>query len=224
MLPAPTLKTILDESSRRTAGRRRLVSILLATPDTASIASLRHNVAYFDARTGESWDLHVAGYYAYGRTHYDPAGFPVGIFLGGDPQTEWWFSPQHFERLRCALEMQHKNHMTRSGLIRRRTPWRYSGTPEIVSMWTDDAIADWDSLVACRLTEEAPLAHVVETHTDWRRGQLPAGFQPGTRPRAVGQALHADALRRGLSWAIAGAAGAALTEGVTVLIDELTRH
>ena len=91
-------------------------------------------------------------------------------------------------------------------------------------MWTNDAIADWDSLVACRLTEETPLAHVVETHTDWPRGRLPAGFRPGTRPRVAGQALHVDALRRGLSWAIAGAAGAALTEGVTALIDELTRH
>lgn len=222
MLPAPTLETIFQKPRHPHDADRRLVSILMATPDTASFAALRNNFAYFNTRSDVSWDLYVAGYYAYGGTRYDQHGFPVGIFIGRE--TEWWFSPQHFEQLRSELEGQHRRHTSRSGLLQRRTPWRYSGKPEVVNLWSTGDTADWTSLASHRLTEVTPLGQVVETHTEWAGGQLPNGFRPGTRPRAVGETLHAESLRRGLSWAIAGAAGAALSEGVNVLIDELTRH
>lgn len=224
MLPAPTLKTILEQDRPAGAGDaagRRLVSILLATPDTASFTSLRDNVAYFHARTGDSWDLHVAGYYAYGGSGYDPLGFPVGISVG---VAEWWFSPLYFNQLRHAIEQQHATHVGRLGVFRRRRAWKYSGVPQIVSMWAEGADADWDSLVAYRLTAETPLGSVVETNTEWRDSGLPADFRPGTRPRAISETLHAETLRRGLTWVAAGAAGAALTEGVNISIDELTRH
>jgi hypothetical protein len=223
VLPAPTLETILQNPRRpHDDSGRRLVSILMATPDTASFTALRDNFAYFNTRSGISWDLYVAGYYAYGGARYDRQGFPVGIFMGRE--TEWWFSPQQFEQLRGELEEKHRRHTSRSGFFRRRTPWRYSGTPEIVNLWSTKDTPDWNSLASHPLTEATPLARVVETHTDWAGGQLPDGFRPGKRPHVVGEELHIDSLRRGLSWAIAGAAGAALSEGVNALIDELTRH
>jgi hypothetical protein len=223
VLPAPTLKSIFKNPHRpHEAPGRRLVSILMATPDTASFTALQNNIAYFNTRSGVSWDLYVAGYYAYGGERYDRQGFPVGIFL--DRQTEWWFSPQHFEQLRSELEEQHHIHTSKTGIFQRRTPWRYSGTPEVVNLWSTKNTPDWASLVSRPITEATSLGQVVETHTEWAHGQLPDGFRPGTRPRVVGEKLHADSLRQGLSWAIAGAAGAALSEGVNVLIDELTRH
>ena len=67
MIPAPTLESIVARAmpghgqQEINARRRRLVSVLFATPDTATFASLRANIAYFDARSGDMWDLAVAG-------------------------------------------------------------------------------------------------------------------------------------------------------------------
>jgi len=242
VLPAPTLESILKGNSRRRrqdAGSR-LVSILLTTPDTTSFASLRNNIAYFKARSGEAWDLHVAGYYRYFPIEVNGRGLhpddtPTGLKTGGDSGLEWWFSPRGFDELCRNLE---RHHGAQSGGLRGRVPWRYSGTPELVSFWVADGVVgheenlvadeadkpDWDSLVACQLRDDMAVGQVVETHTGWASGPLPREFRPGTRPRAAGQILHVENLRSGLSWVIAGAAGAALSEGVNVLIDELLRR
>lgn len=225
MLPAPTLDSIL---TRRANGRqtdadgRRLVSVLFASPDTAVFSNLKNNMAYFDARSGDMWDLFVAGYYAYGRSAYDPHGFPLGISNG---HTEWWFSPARFNELRRAVGNRHEGARSQVGVVRgRRVPWNYSGSPELVNFWVQGVTPDWNSLVAQPLTDDPPaaLGHVVETHTDWRDRPLPNGFRPGTRPRVAGESLHVDAVRAALSWAVAGAAGAGLAEGVTALIKALT--
>lgn len=248
MLPAPTLSSILarrngtgpgaaDEAFD--VGARRLVSVLFAAPDTAVVAGLRTNQALYDARSGHMWDLYVAGYYAYGQEGYDLRGFPLGAVAGDasgrtdrgfgltyNQPVEWWFSPRQFVQLSDAIASAHARCLARVPVLRgRRTAWRYSGAPEIVNFWVSGSTPDWESLVSHPVAEQGPgaLGTIVESHTDWRTGAVPPGFRPGTRPRAASQIVHADALRRGLSWAVAGAAGAALSEGATALIRELMR-
>jgi hypothetical protein len=248
VLPAPTLSSILTRAGGSApavtgtfdAGARRLVSVLFAAPDTAVVAGLRHNRALYDARSGHMWDLHVAGYYAYGQEHYDPRGFPLGGVAGDASarpghgflsaasyrSVEWWFSPRQFVALSGAVASAHAGCLARVPVLRgRRTAWTYSGAPEIVNFWVSGSTPDWESLVAHRVEGEGPVAlgPIVESLTDWRDGRLPRGFQPGTRPRAASQIVHADALRRGLSWTVAGAAGAAVSEGATALVGELMR-
>jgi hypothetical protein len=236
------------------ADGHRLVSILFATPDTAVLGDLQQNAAYFNARSGHMWDLYVAGYYAYGGKHYDRDGFPVGMGSRQTGKDGWWFSPARFLELRLAAENAHARCLRDIPVLRgRRRPWQYSGSPELVNLWAfgsycastaaDTASGvmtaltsgfgpqfewniEWESLTAHVLGGDQPpsLSNVVETHTGWATRSLGREFRPGTRPRVIGDVLHADELRRGLSWIVAGAAGAALTEGVSELVQALTHH
>ncbi|MEV5887026.1 hypothetical protein AB0L74_30910 [Streptomyces sp. NPDC052020] len=118
MLPSPSLDTILDRTSMRSdrpesdSGNRRLVSVSCSTPDTAVFDNLRHNVRYHNARSGDAWDLAVAGYYAYGAREYDPEGVPVGISTP-HPGVDWWYSPREFNRLRQRIEDEHHRQVAR---------------------------------------------------------------------------------------------------------------
>jgi hypothetical protein len=234
MLPAPSLATILDRSmlsadlagsALAVSGRRRLVSILLATPDSWAFDELRSNTAYFNARSGMLWDLYVAGYYAYGGQGYDSYGYPINSAKAGSDS--WWFSPTRFRDLHVEISQLHSLHLAKTPLLRgRRLPWSYSGRPEIVNLWATGTEPDWDSLVAHQLEygSEFSLGSVVETHTEWESIPLPKGFEPGSRAWQVTEKAHIETLRRGLQWAVAGAAGAALAEGVSELLHALTQH
>jgi hypothetical protein len=233
MLGAPDLDWILHrELSRGRDARvhpaqRRLISILFATPSTATIAELQSSFAYFDSRSGQLWDLYVAGYYmpsGNGRK-YDRSGFPIR--MAGIHPTGWWFSPRQFHALAHDVAGHHEARVAEVPILRgRRKPWRYSGTPELVNFWATGIRPDWESLVARPLTDRAPdsLGNIVESHTDWASIPLRPGWRPGSRSRVAEELLHVDALRRALSWAVAGAAGAAVAEGVNVLIDALFRR
>ncbi|WP_406375852.1 hypothetical protein OG788_40105 [Streptomyces sp. NBC_00647] len=211
------------------------MSILFAAPDTVVIEGLHDNMALYNARSGHMWDLYIAGYYAYGGNEYDPDGFPIREATGRDAGshrlgvgqgTDWWFGPQRFVQLSNTVAAAHSECLERVPVLRgRRTPWKYSGSPEIVNLWVSDAAPDWESLTAHEVGHQGPsaLSAVVESHSDWRTDPLPPGYGPGTRAFAAADVLHVDALRRALSWAVAGAAGAALSEGATHLVNGLTK-
>jgi hypothetical protein len=241
MVPAATLKSILEREGARAPaggtqpdapGLTRLVSILFADPHTAVVSGLQHNRALYDAISDIHWDLYVAGYYAYGGEGYDPVGYPVAPVAGdvsggngGRPPVEWWFGPNRFTALQKEVVEAHAECLKRAPRPLRRAVWNPTGRPELVNFWMSGSTPDWESLVSCEVSDEGPSAvgSIVTSHTDWRTDVLQREYRPGTRPRVAAEVLHADALRRALSWAVAGAAGAALSEGATALVHELTR-
>jgi hypothetical protein len=76
--------------------------------------------------------LYFAGYYRWGREHYDPSG----VGLSADPQGPW-FSPREFNSLREVVE-------------RESGGWRYSGNADLVLINAflsrgAEPIIDWQS-------------------------------------------------------------------------------
>ncbi|MFD9074412.1 hypothetical protein [Streptomyces lasiicapitis] len=198
------------------------------------IGGLRDNHALYDARSAHRWDLYVAGYYAYGEREYDPQGIPLHVDVGDEPtgwdyryaQANWWFSPKEFVGPASAVASAHADCLARVPMLRgRRTPWKYSGHPELVNVWVSGRTPDWESLIAREVGEQGPsaLSAIVESHAGRPTDPLPREYQPGTGPRAAAEALCADSLRRGLSWAVAGAAGGALSAGATELDQKVIR-
>ncbi|WP_189174643.1 hypothetical protein [Streptomyces lasiicapitis] len=142
------------------------------------IGGLRDNHALYDARSGHRWDLYVAGYYAYGEREYDPQGIPLHVDVGDEPtgwdyryaQANWWFSPREFVGPASAVASAHADCLARVPMLRgRRTPWKYSGHPELVNVWVSGRTPDWESLIAREVGEQGPsaLSAIVESHAGW---------------------------------------------------------
>ena len=114
----------------------QVVALLFVQPDSRVIATARERKDYFDARSGELWDLYFAGYYRYGLM---PGGRRLTEALDG-PQ----FSPPAFDDMRRHLE--------------RRSAWRYFGDCDLIvinSYLTRDAepVVDWASLLGGPLVD-----------------------------------------------------------------------
>lgn len=196
---------------------RRLISILFAMPDTAIFADLQENIAYYNVRSGAGWDLAVAGY-CEGPPDDDLHSVPAD---GG-----WWFSPSAFNNIHSGVEREHREYMEKQSLFKgRRTPWKYSGKPELVSFWANPSNwnePDWPSLVSCNLVEpERSLSWAVEAHSDWRSVPIPREFTPGTRKRELDDRIRLKELNTALAWVASAAAGAAMGDGVKILMEKL---
>lgn len=100
-------------------------------PNTDIIRVAEQQRAYFDLRTGTSWDLYFAGYYRWGPPAYDAEGVCL-VDAADGPQ----FSPREFDSMRRYLS--------------RASSWDYSGTADLVLVNAflahgHEPLIDWES-------------------------------------------------------------------------------
>jgi hypothetical protein len=125
---------------------------VFAPPDTAPAQQLRRRRAYFDVRTGETWDVFFPGYFRYGSMA-DPDEVRF--------DDHWGFSPRAFDQFRRRLERE------------TRGRWRYSGGSDLVlinvALSAQGALTvDYASALSGSLTDRADgtttltLAQVIE--------------------------------------------------------------
>jgi hypothetical protein len=113
-----------------------LVGLVFVQPDSRVIQTAEGRKDYFDAWTGESWDLYFPGYYRWGSM---PSGRRLTAQADG-PQ----FSPIAFDELRRVVEG--------------NSNWRYSGDCDLVVVNTflvseAEPIVDWASLLGGPLVD-----------------------------------------------------------------------
>jgi hypothetical protein len=123
------------------------VALLFAAPNEPAIARASDRKDYFEVRTGDLWDLFFAGYYRWGRDHYDPDGEAVSSEPDGP-----WFSAREFNEFRRSVERQADGR------------WVYSGDVDLVLINAflvpgGEPIIDWESTVGRSLTD--PNGHYV---------------------------------------------------------------
>ncbi len=106
-----------------------VVALLFAHPDSTLIRTVEARQDYFDARTGDLWDLYFPGYY---RWRHMPGGRRLSVDPAG-PQ----FTAVAFNVIR--------------GFVQEQGSWRFSGDADLVlvncylSSGTDPLL-DWESL------------------------------------------------------------------------------
>jgi hypothetical protein len=140
-----------------------VVALVFAHRDSDVMRMLDVRGAYFDRRSGDTWDLFFPGYYrASGDSALEQASgatrFAVG-YMG-----DWFFSADDFDSFR--------EHVERSSGGR----WKYSGGADLVlvNAWLPadaDPVIDWTSTIAGQLSDQPAgvqtltLAEVVERIT-----------------------------------------------------------
>jgi hypothetical protein len=106
-----------------------VVALLFATPDSLLIQTTEARRDYFDARTGNLWDLYFPGYCRWGR-------MPEVRRLSSEPDGPQ-FTPVAFNEMR--------------GFIQKHGSWRYSGDSDLVLVncylsGGSEPLVDWASL------------------------------------------------------------------------------
>jgi hypothetical protein len=106
-----------------------VVALLFAPPDSVLIQTAEVRRDYFDARTGDLWDLYFPGYYRWGQ-------MPGGKRLSSDPQGPQ-FTPVAFNEMRKFVQSQGS--------------WGYSGEADLVLVngylaAGSEPLLDWESL------------------------------------------------------------------------------
>jgi len=117
-----------------------VVVLLFAHPSEPAVSREALKKDYFDARTGQSWDLFFPGYYRWGGDSYDEHG----VDLSGAPDGPR-FSDRDFNILRSHVED------LSTGL------WQYSGDVDLVLTNVylargEEPFIDWRSTAARTLT------------------------------------------------------------------------
>ena len=116
---------LLDEGEVTCA----VVALLFATPDSVLIQTAEARRDYFDARTGDLWDLYFPGYCRWGK-------MADVRRLSDDPQGPQ-FTPAAFNEMRKFVQGQGS--------------WRYSGDADLVLVnvylsGAGEPVVDWESL------------------------------------------------------------------------------
>ena len=103
MTVASSQRQYEDSIRARWTGGPSVLAFLFVHPDCDAVRMLDARGAYFDQRTGDTWDLFFPGYYRSrkGRDFEDFSGArPVGRDYGGD----WYFNARDFNELREHVE------------------------------------------------------------------------------------------------------------------------
>lgn len=173
----------------------QVVALMFVQPDSRVIGTADRRKEYFDARTGEAWDLYFAGYYRWG---WMPGGKALTDAADG-PQ----FSAVAFDGMRRFVEGS--------------SDWRYSGDCDLVVVNAylasgGEPVVDWESLLGGPLvdTNDAyralSLGGVVEAisqaverdfdSADWNVGEQlwPPGQGPDPRLRSFARDVLANAV------------------------------
>lgn len=156
-------RAIRGEIRVRHRGHPIVVAFLFAHPDSDAMRLIDARGEYFDARTGDTWDLLFPGYYKPRRGcefEQDAGARPAGHGFAG----KWYFSPAGFNDLR--------EYVQRSSERR----WEYSGGTDLVlvNAWVPDQgepMIDWSSTISGQVTDQQAgirtltLANVIERIT-----------------------------------------------------------
>ncbi|MFC4016022.1 hypothetical protein ACFOY2_53045 [Nonomuraea purpurea] len=168
-----TIRDRLQKSGHSSA----MVSLVFTHPDSLVFKDLKKNHAYFNARTGESWDLFFVG--------YERARF----------LNKWSFAPEGFNNVRREIENRHATALLGERPVEGILGWKFSGTADLVSFMVHGWDIDWLSLRYIRLLDSSgaysaySLAEVVEELAEWREDSPPIrDLAPGELP------LHISAL------------------------------
>ncbi|MFL6127421.1 tetratricopeptide repeat protein [Actinophytocola sp.] len=220
------------ESAEKRAGASldgaALVSVVLCHPGSVVLTDLISHHEYLDRRSGAAWDLHFAGYRAFGKTAHTrklvwptPRGIPL-----------WQFRPADFDEIRRHIHDSHTVAVAEapasSPFVSR--PWKYSGRPELVSFMAyrdHPGLIDWLSLRAVRLVDahgryvDHSLGEIVEVMSDWREDDSDElrALAPGEPPRPSESAVP---IGRALAWLGATVAGGVAGNAAYDLIKLMT--
>ena len=178
---AEMIRTRVQQSADGSA----LVSLVLCHPGSVVLQDLRNSYAYLNLRSGSAWDLHFVGYRA-SKLSVSMAPSVLGI-----PQ--WQFDAATFLSIISALEAKHATSLIDPDSVAENTPWRFSGTADLVSFmaYRDlQGLIDWSSLRSIQLLNaqgnyiDRSLGQIVEIMSDWRDDG------PGVRDFAPGEIRH----------------------------------
>ncbi len=149
-----------DRLARSWRGSYALLAFLFAPPDEPTIEMLNRRGVYFDARTGDTWDLFFPGYYCsndrqFERQVHDSRLLDDGHSVGDRYTNNWYFNSFDFNELR-----RHVEESTRGG-------WQYSGGSDLVLVNAyvpefGEPTIDWTSTQSGSIQPPETLATVVE--------------------------------------------------------------
>jgi hypothetical protein len=122
-----------------------VVALLFAHPDSRAIRTLVSRGAYFDHRTGDTWDLFFPGYHRAADGDFETRVGSVPV--GGAFSADWFFNPSDFDLFRRHVEKASDGR------------WGYSGGADLVLMnaWLPargEPTVDCASTISGSLTEE----------------------------------------------------------------------
>jgi len=144
MTPATMAAGYEDAIRARWRGGPTVLALLFAQPGSEPIRALDAAGAYFDCRSGDTWDLFFPGYYrADDPDHEEGLGAKrVGSDFAGD----WFFSPVDFNYMREQVQ-------SSSG-----ERWKYSGLADLVLVccWVPsdgEPTIDWASTISGTIAE-----------------------------------------------------------------------
>lgn len=139
MTPATRAAEYEDAIRARWRGGPTVLALLFAQPHSKAIRALDAGGAYFDCRSGDTWDLFFPGYYR--SDNPDLEGRTSAMRVGSDFASDWYFSPADFNRMREHVQSASEDR------------WKYSGLTDLVLVcgWlssSGEPIIDWASTIS----------------------------------------------------------------------------
>jgi hypothetical protein len=189
MVPTDDWDVLLEKISRRCKRSRDgsvLVSLSFCHPESVVFRDLKAEYIYLNHRSGIQWDLHFVGYNFHNKRLREK-----------EAPSAWKFDAYQFDTIRKAIQIRHGLALKKSENIpHKRSNWRYTGRPELVSFmaYRDyPDIVDWASLRSVQLVNangeytDQSLSEVVEVLSDWRDrdDDMLQKFAPGEFPTTV---------------------------------------
>lgn len=162
---------------------------VLCHPDSGPAKELRKRRAYFDIRTGETWDVFFPGYYQYGSMN-DPDAIELDEY--------WAFSPRAFDTFRRDLERE----------TNRR--WRYTGGSDLVLLnavvdQSGAVTVDYESVISGPMTDSQDgtrtltLAQVIESISNDLEAQRESSTYGVGKVVSSGNSAFDEAVRRAVA-------------------------
>jgi hypothetical protein len=145
MTPASMAAEYEDAIRARWRGGPTVLALLFAQPHTEAIRALDAGGAYFDCRSGDTWDLFFPGYY---RSENPALEKQVGAMrVGSDFANNWFFSPRDFNQMRAEVQSASEDR------------WKYSGLADLILVcgWlssSGEPTIDWASTISGTVGDE----------------------------------------------------------------------
>lgn len=154
MTPTTMAADYEDAIRARWRGGPTVLALLFAQPSSEAIRALDAAGAYFDCRSGDTWDLFFPGYYRSDDPDFEEQ---LGAKrVGSDFAENWFFSPPDFNHMR-------KHVQSSSG-----DRWKYSGLADLVLVcgWLPsegEPTIDWASTISGTVGE-GPVGRTLTIH------------------------------------------------------------